>query len=155
MMPASDPWSLATLITLSGGVGRIRVWPREHRDPLEGISARQLVDIIKELGGNPAELLGGYATSLAIDTDPDMSEPPRAGEAQDTTSIERHREFPPEVPGIRPPGDDELTDLKHGPEEDFEDVENGDLAELSNNQRSITYVRTYPDGTREVIFFEY
>lgn len=118
--------ALTTLTTLGQSVGTIRYWPRRRRDPLDGISARQLLNVIKELGGDPAELMRGETATLQINLEP---APEERLLAQD--------ERPAEIP--MPP---ELAETVSA------------SGEIITKGRRITYIREYPDGSREVIYVD-
>jgi hypothetical protein len=54
-----DPLSaLLNAASLSGYVGKVTGWIRRRPDRLQGISARQLLDVLQEVDGNVASLLG-------------------------------------------------------------------------------------------------
>lgn len=154
--------ALTALITLSQGAGSIHLWPRRRHDPLAGVSARQLLDIIKELGGNPAELLGGYARSLEISTRPAISEFAQEEDDQEHASGPPiPLDLPPEpsdkegIAEPRSPAEDEQEYIDFGPPYHATDeYEPSALDEATATGRRITYIREYPDGTREVIYVE-
>jgi hypothetical protein len=120
--------ALTALVTLSQSVGNIRFWPRRHQDPLDDISARQLLNVIKELGGDPANLLRGYPASLEIQIEPAPNE--RIMEQPETARIRY------EAPIVH------MVDKV------------GKSRETIIRGRQITYIRDYPDGSREVIFVD-
>lgn len=146
--------AFATVTTLGQGIGSvIRVWPRRHRDALNGISARQLLEIIKELGGNPAELLGDQAEALRV-------EQAASGEAAELAEEGDHdlRRI-----GAAPVGSSQNDWLNSVPLQDVpaqslitsEDPDTFyESEDVSRRGRTIIYVRTYRDGSSEVIYIK-
>jgi hypothetical protein len=114
--------ALTSLITLGQGSGTVRFWSRRHRDPLDGMSARQLLNLMKELGIDPTAQM--QSPSFEINTEPTLDESLLA------QPEEEHPELAPTdyIPGAF--------------------ISSGDFVVRG---RRITYIREYPDGSRVVI----
>lgn len=114
--------ALTSLITLGQGAGTIRLWPRRHRDPLDGMSARQLLNLMKELGIDPTAQMQNPI--FEINTEPTPDEP----------LLAQPEEQHPHLPSA-----DHLTGAFIS------------SAEFVVKGRRITYIREHPDGSRVVI----
>lgn len=118
--------ALTTLMALGQSVGAIRFWRRD-KDPLAGMSARQFLNTIKELGGDPATILKRDPVSLEIKMQPTPGE--RMLERRDTDTFEM------------------MTPTFNIDEVSFS-------GEIIARGRLITYIRRYPDGTQDIIHVE-
>ncbi len=59
---ASDPaTAVATAIALKDQLARLRIFRRRNVDPLQGLSARQALEVLREHARTPEELAGGEA----------------------------------------------------------------------------------------------
>jgi hypothetical protein len=119
--------ALIALLTLGGSAGSISLWLRSRKDPLAGMSARELLEATKESGGDTTRLMRGHHPNLKIETretEDEMQSSARVEEALDV------------VPSLVIPGQE------------------GRFSGAVLTGRRITYVRNYPDGSQEVIYVD-
>jgi hypothetical protein len=58
--------AFSTALALIGGWGNIRVWLRQRRDELKGLSARDVRTILDEFGSHPEQALKGIRPAIDI-----------------------------------------------------------------------------------------
>jgi hypothetical protein len=119
--------ALTTLITLGQGAGSIHLWPRRRNDPLERMSARQLLNVIRELGGDPAQLMRGQPASFEMNVEPIIDEDLHA--------------YP----------EDSYIDFRPAL---YVADESNRSGEIIVRGRRMTYIREHQDGTKEIIYIE-
>jgi hypothetical protein len=119
--------ALIAALTLYQSGGSIRLWRRRKKDPLAGISARQLLEIIKEYGGDTQNLMRGQNPDLKIE----MQE--AGDEVQSYAEVLKMRE-------------DISPHILSGREDRF--------SEIIQRGRRITYISNYPDGSQNIIYVD-
>jgi hypothetical protein len=124
--------ALTTVFALGQGIGSIRFWRHRKRDPLEGISARQALDVIRSFGGDTARLMQGDEPNLEIEMQP--------------TTDEGGLFTIPELP-------EDVIEAANTPVPPLVD-EVDRLSELVTIGRRLTYIRNYPDGTQDIIYLD-
>jgi hypothetical protein len=127
--------ALITAIALGQGTGSIRLWLRRSSDPLEGISARHALDVIKAFEGDMARLMQGDEPNLEIEMQQAVEEGELFEDHESDRQIEEQAlaEYPPP-----PPIADEVNQL----------------GEIITRGRRLTYIRNYPDGTQDIIYVD-
>jgi hypothetical protein len=64
---ASQPLTaIANALAWSGPIGRVRTWSHRRDHALEGVSARQAFEVLREAGRDPANLLGPPNAEIAF-----------------------------------------------------------------------------------------
>lgn len=119
--------ALIAALALNQSAGSIRLWLRRKKDPLVGMSARQLLEIIKEYNGDTARIMQGQDPDLKIETQ--VAEDEMQSFARDTI-------MPETLP----------TRVLSGREDHFTGI--------ILRGRRITYTRNYPDGSQDIIYVD-
>lgn len=132
--------ALISALTLGGSAGSIRLWFRRRKDPLAGMSARQLLEVLKEFEGDTARLMEGQDPDLKVDTQETEDEEQLSMIAPMDPLGVAYPALDPEMPEyVAPPGPPTPADQPGG---------------FIVKGRRITYIRNYPDGRQDIIYVE-
>jgi hypothetical protein len=131
--------ALIAALTLGQSAGSIRLWRRRKKDPLAGMSARQLLEVLNEFNGNTTRIMRGQDPDLEIDTQ--------------ETEDEAQLSFPVTTQGVPLPPP--FPDMPHGvavpPAPSGPANQSGAFIVKG---RRITYIRNHPDGSQDIIYVD-
>jgi hypothetical protein len=121
--------AITALISLEQGFGDIHFWPRRKKDPLEGMSARQALDVLKAYGGDTRRLMGKDRPNLEIEIK----------QAKGEDELFTH----PELPGY--PGVADASSV-------LTEVKVSRSGEVVVRGQRITCIINHPDGSQSIVF---
>jgi hypothetical protein len=119
--------ALVAVLTLAQGVGIIRSWFGRQKNELDGISAQQALAVLKNFGGDATRLMSGDSFDYELEI---LPAPDEAGLAESRRDEGVVPEEPPIPKSTLLVGEIEATGLR------------------------ITHIRTYPDGTQDIVYVE-
>jgi hypothetical protein len=165
--------AFVTAVTLWGSAGQIRTWRSRRKDPLEGITARQALEVLKAFNGDanllmrndpppnldleisPFSVEEGEEELTLLEDDPARhirvaySEPGRESAELRREMAEMRREMA-ELKQERDERRGEISEERQPREPRPAMLING----VGLTGRRITHIRRYPNGTQDIIYVE-
>jgi hypothetical protein len=132
LLTSTPTQAFTAVLTMGQSFGSIRLWTRRKKDSLEGMSARQALDVVRQFGGDPTRLMQGEPPSLEIEIQG----------AEEEGEPFTHPEMSAGERNI------------HIPLASIEVDRVNRYGEIVAQGRRITYIRNYPDGTQDVIYVD-
>jgi hypothetical protein len=174
--------AFVTTLALWGSAGQIRTWRSRRKDPLEGITARQALEVLKAFNGNANLLMSSDPPpNLDLEISPtlveesgedltlledDPAQPIRVAYSEserESAELRREREsaeLKREMAELRR----EMAELRRERVEAGEEIPQPHEAReprpamvingVGQTGRRITHIRQHPDGTQDIIYIE-